>query len=146
MTVHGIPYQYTVPRNIFLRKYVGLDGYEREKWFRTDPSTDASFRYAKLVERTLRRNEANKHPLRIRRFAFQVWFNAFGPTAEPGYLFKYKLLVLNRMMYLVNKYLICQNKSIKSWRSDSWKLMVYFLGLAREYANQNFKRVELLVE
>ena len=91
MTVHGVPYQYTEPKAIFLRTYIARDGTKREKWFRTDPSTDASWRYMQIVERTLRRHEGSKHPLRIRRFAFQVWFRAFGPTVQPLYLMKYKL-------------------------------------------------------
>jgi hypothetical protein len=132
MTVHGVPYQYTEPKAIFLRTYIARDGTKREKWFRTNPSTDALWRYMKIVERTLRRHEGSKHPLRIRRFAFQVWFSAFGPTVQPLYLMKYKLAVLNQMMRLVNKYLIQQNKMPQNWSRDAFYLMCCYLTLAKK--------------
>ena len=41
MTVRGIPYQYTHPKDIFLGKYIALDGTERERWIHIHPDSDA---------------------------------------------------------------------------------------------------------
>lgn len=82
----------------------------------------------------------------ISRFAFECWFRAFGPTKTTGYLFEYRLAVLNRMMYLVKEYLIRKNKPVppRCYR-DSWALMMNFMSLSMKYVNEHFKRTELPV-
>lgn len=146
MTVRGIPYQYTQPKDIFLGKYIALDGTERERWIHTRPDDDAFYRRRKIVERVLRRHEVSKHQRMISRFAFECWFRAFGPTKTTWYLFEYRLAVLKRMMYLVKKYLIRKNKPVppRCYR-DSWDLMRNFMALSMQYVNEHFKRTELPV-
>ena len=146
MTVRGIPYQYTHPKNIFLGTYRALDGTKRERWVRTQPDVDAFFRRRTIAERILGRHEVHKHQRLISRFAFECWFRSFGPTKETGYLFEYRLAVLNRMMYLVKRYLIQQNKpaNFRCYR-DSWDLMMNFMKLSMTYVNEHFKRTELPV-
>ena len=87
-----------------------------------------------------------KHPRMISRFAFECWFRAFGPTKTTGYLYEYRLAVLNRMMYLVKKYLIQKNKPVpfRCYR-DSWDLMMNFMKMSMKYVNEHFKRTELPV-
>ena len=82
----------------------------------------------------------------IARFALECWFRAFGPTKTTGYLYEYRLAVLNRMMYLVKRYLIQQNKPVqfRCYR-DSWDLMMNFMKLSMKYVNEHFKRTELPV-
>lgn len=146
MTVRGIPYQYTQPKDIFLGKYIALDGTERERWIHTRPDDDAFYRRRKVVEQVLRRHEVSKHQRMISRFAFECWFRAFGPTKTTGYLFEYRLAVLNRMMYLVKKYLIQKNKPVPPrFDRDSWALMMNFMKMSMTYVNEHFKRTELPV-
>lgn len=146
MTVRGIPYQYTQPKDIFLGKYIALDGTERERWVLIHPDSDADYRRRKTVERVLLKHEVHKHQRMISRFAFECWFRAFGPTRKNLYLFEYRLAVLNRMMYLVKRYLIQQNKPVRfRCYRDSWDLMMNFMKLSMQYVNEHFKRTELPV-
>ena len=59
MMVRGIPYQYTRPKDIFLGKYMALDGTERERWINTRPDADAFYWHREFVERVLRRHEVS---------------------------------------------------------------------------------------
>lgn len=146
MTLRGIPYQYSQPKDIFLGKYIALDGTERERWIRTRPDCDAFYRRKKIVERVLRRHEVRKHQRMISRFAFECWFRAFGPTKKTLYLLEYRLAVLNRMMFLVKRYLIQRNMQLppRCYR-DSWALMVNFIKKSMMYVNEHFRRTELPV-
>jgi len=146
MTVRGIPYQYTQPKDIFLGKYIALDGTERARWIHIRPDDDAFYQRRKFVERVLRRHEVSRHQRMISRFAFECWFMAFGPTKTTGYLYEYRLAVLNRMMYLVKEYLIRKNKPVPpSCYRDSWALMMNFMTRSMKYVNEHFKRTELQV-
>lgn len=138
LKVRGVLYQYTNPFNMFLRKYIALDGTEREQWIRSNPATDANWRQAKVVERTINRGLSHKRRRLIRQFAFQFWLLTIHSEAWKGYLPEFKLETGNQMMRMVEKYLV-SGKTDHYLKNngkylESRKIMSFYISLARRAA------------
>lgn len=102
--VRGTCYQALPERDIFIRKYIGMDGFEREKWIRRHPQDDAKGRYHRMVERVLMKGEAPTHPLMMRRYFFKRWFITMQKGFWPNAKHTFKISMLNELMRMVNKY------------------------------------------
>lgn len=99
-----ICYQALPDRDIFIRKYIGMDGFEREKWVRRHPKSDAIFRYHRMVEHLLLTGQSESRPLTMRRYFFKRWFMSMQGDFWRNYKPEFKLGMLNELMRMVNKY------------------------------------------
>ena len=100
----GICYQALPERDIFIRKYIGMDGYEREKWIRRHPKSDAMSRYHRMIEYLLLTGKAESRPLTMRRYFFKRWFMTMQGDYWRGYKPEFQRSVLNELMRMVKKY------------------------------------------
>lgn len=104
LKVRGTCYQELPERDIFIRKYVGRDGFEREKWVRRHPKIDAKWRYHHMVEDVLNTGGAPTHPLMMRRYFFKRWFTTMQSEFWQHFLTEFKLGILKELMRMVNQY------------------------------------------
>lgn len=105
LKMHGIHYQKWPKKSIFLRKYIALDGTEREKWVCHDPDS-AYNHYLKMIDRVLvRRNPSDVRGI-LRRATFKLWFVAMNSPRWVHYKTEFKIDILKNMMHLLEKYII----------------------------------------
>ena len=105
LKMHGIHYQKWPKKSIFLRKYIAMDGTEREKWVCHDPDS-AYNHYLKMIDRVLvRRNPSDVRGI-LRRATFKLWLVAMNSPRWVHYKTEFKIDILKNMMHLLEKYII----------------------------------------
>lgn len=111
MTMHGIPYQKYPEFRTFIRRYRGMDWFEREKWITAKPEVDAARRYEKMVDRIIRTGQAAQKPLTVRRYFLSRWFNTMQNEFWKHFIPEYKIGLLNELMRMCRKYVTSGKKS-----------------------------------
>ena len=145
LKIRGTCYQALPEFDIFLRKYVGMDGFEREKWVRRHPQSDAKGRYHRMVEMVLRKGEAPTHPLMMRRYFFKRWFMTMQSEFWQHFLTEFKLSILNELMRMVNQY-VNTGKVGESMAKKGTKLDTVFSVLLSSAKNVAIKKVKKNVD
>ena len=142
LKVRGTCYQALSEFDIFIRKYVGRDGFEREKWVRRHPRQGAKWRYHHMVENVLKKGEAPTHPLMMRRYFFKRWFMTMRSDFWENFRTEFKMNMLNELMCLVNKY-VNTGKVGEAMAKKGTKLDTVFavlLSTAKNVAIKNAKK------
>lgn len=106
LKIRGIPYQKYPPVRVFIGNYIALDGTKRERWISADPKIGAQFRYYKTVSKMLARRNPRKLRGVLRRFTVKYWFWQMSTPRWCKMLPDYKLKLLEKMMTLLEKYII----------------------------------------
>lgn len=145
LKVRGTCYQELPERDIFIRKYIGRDGFEREKWIRRHPKFDAKWRYQHMVERVLAKGEAPTHPLMMRRYFFKRWFTTMQSDFWKHFLPEFKLSILKELMRMVNQY-VNTGKVGEAMAEKGTKLDTVFSVFLHSAQNVAIKKVEKKVD
>ena len=145
LKIRGTCYQALPEFDIFLRKYVGMDGFEREKWARRHPQFDAKWRYHRMVEKVLRTGGAPTHPLMMRRYFFKRWFITMQSEFWQHFLTEFKLSILNELMRMVNQY-VNTGKVGETMAKKGTKLDTVFSVLFSSAKNVAIKKVKKNVD
>lgn len=145
LKVRGTCYQELPERDIFIRKYIGRDGFEREKWIRRHPKFDAKWRYHRMVEWALMKGEAPTHPLMMRRYFFKRWFTTMQSEFWQHFLPEFKLSILKELMRMVNQY-VNTGKVGESMAEKGTKLDTVFSVLFSSAKNVAIKKAKKNVD
>ncbi len=145
LKVRGTCYQALPERDIFIRKYIGRDGFEREKWVRRHPKSDAKWRYHRMVEMVLTKGEAPTHPLMMRRYFFKRWLTTMQSEFWQHFLTEFKLSILNELMRMVNQY-VNTGKVGESMAEKGTKLDTVFAVLFSSAKNVAIKKAKKNVD
>lgn len=102
----GIPFQKYPKVHVFLGKYTALDGTERERWADFDPAHCPYIRYNRMANKMLVRRNPRELRGVLRRFTVKYWFWQMSTPRWCKMLPDYKLKLLEKMMTLLEKYII----------------------------------------
>lgn len=138
LKMHGIHYQKWPKKSIFLRKYIALDGTEREKWVCHDP--DCAYNaYLKMIDRVLVRRKPSDVRGILRRATFKLWLVAMNSPRWVHYKHEFKLGILKNMMFLLEKYVISGRIPLRLRAHGVRELTAWLLNTAFNKECKEFK-------
>lgn len=138
LKMHGIHYQKWPKKRIFIRKYIALDGTEREKWIGHDP--DCAYNdYLNMIDRVLVRRKPRDMRGILRRATFKLWLVAMQSPIWIHYKPEFKIDMLKHMMQLLDIYIISGRIPLRLRAHGIRNLMSWLLNTARDKAYKEIK-------
>lgn len=138
LKMHGIHYQKWPKKSIFIRKYIALDGTEREKWVCHDPDS-AYNHYLKMIDRVLVRRKPSDVRGILRRATFKLWLVAMQSARWVHYKTEFKIGILKNMMFLLEKYIISGRIPLRLRAHGVRQLTAWLLNTAFNKECKEFK-------